>query len=143
MTLYLILPLFAIALLMMPLVPVYTGVKTGKKAKHAILFNLGAFAGIVLLAILIPTGGFVSAAEAAGSVSQAISAGEGIKYLGAALATGLASIGAGIAVGNAAPAAIGACSEDPKSFGKSMIFVVMGEGVAIYGLVISFMILLF
>ncbi|MBC5787764.1 MULTISPECIES: ATP synthase subunit C [Clostridiaceae] len=136
-----VLPLLAIVLLMMPLVPVYAGITTGKKAKHAIIFNLCAFAGIVLLMIVLPLGGFVSAATDAGSAAAALSTGDGLKYLGAALSTGLASIGAGVAVGGAAPAAIGACSEDPKAFGKSMIFVVMGEGIAIYGLVISFMIL--
>ena len=136
-----VLPLLAIVLLMMPLVPVYAGITTGKQAKHAIIFNLCAFAGIVLLMIVLPLGGFVSAATDAGSAAAALSTGDGLKYLGAALSTGLASIGAGVAVGGAAPAAIGACSEDPKAFGKSMIFVVMGEGIAIYGLVISFMIL--
>ena len=136
-----VLPLLAIVLLMMPLVPVYAGITTGKKAKHASIFNLCAFAGIVLLMIVLPLGGFVSAATDAGSAAAALSTGDGLKYLGAALSTGLASIGAGVAVGGAAPAAIGACSEDPKAFGKSMIFVVMGEGIAIYGLVISFMIL--
>ena len=50
-------------------------------------------------------------------------------------------MGAGIAVAAAAPAAIGAVSEDPKSFGKSMIFVVLGEGVALYGLLISILII--
>lgn len=141
MLLYLLLPLVAIALLMAPLVPVYAGITTGKKAKHAVWFNLCAFIGLVLLLLILPIGGFVSAAETADGVAGALSTGEGIKYLGAALATGLSCIGAGIAVGNAAPAAIGACSEDPKAFGKAMIFVVMGEGIAIYGLVISFMIL--
>ena len=42
---------------------------------------------------------------------------------------------------SAAPAAIGAFSEDPKAFGKALIFVALGEGVALYGLLISFMIL--
>ena len=41
----------------------------------------------------------------------------------------------------AAPAAIGATSEDPKAFGKALIFVALGEGIAIYGLLISILIL--
>ena len=53
----------------------------------------------------------------------------------------MSSLGAGIAVAAAAPAAIGAFSEDPKAFGKSLIFVALGEGVAIYGLLISILIL--
>ena len=40
-----------------------------------------------------------------------------------------------------APAAIGAFSENPKSFGKALIFVALGEGVALYGLLISILIL--
>ena len=62
-------------------------------------------------------------------------------FLAAALVTGIAAIGAGIAVAAAAPAAIGAVSEDSKSFGKAIIFVVLGEGIAIYGLLISILII--
>ena len=57
------------------------------------------------------------------------------------LAVGLGGIGGGIAVGPSAAAAIGATSEDPKNFGKSIIFVALGEGIALYGLLISIMIM--
>ena len=50
-------------------------------------------------------------------------------------------IGAGIAVGSGAPAAIGALTEDPKSFGKALIFVVLGEGIALYGMLIAILII--
>ena len=40
-----------------------------------------------------------------------------------------------------AATALGAISEDGSIFGKSMIFVAMAEGIALYGLIISFMIL--
>lgn len=61
--------------------------------------------------------------------------------MGAALATGLACIGAGIAVGISGAAAIGGITEKPEILGKSLIFVGLAEGIAIYGLIISFMIL--
>ncbi len=61
--------------------------------------------------------------------------------LGAALATGLAAIGAGIAVGISGAAAIGAITEKPEVLGRTLIFVGLAEGIAIYGLIISFMIL--
>ena len=61
-----------------------------------------------------------------------------IGLVAAALATGLAGIGGGMA---AAPAAIAANSENEKTFGKSLIFVALGESIALYGLVISIMIL--
>ena len=41
------------------------------------------------------------------------------------------------AVAAAAPAAIGATSEDPKAFGKAIVFVGLAEGVSIFGLLIA------
>ena len=64
-----------------------------------------------------------------------------IGLVAAALATGLAGIGGGMAVASAAPAAIAANSENEKTFGKSLIFVALGESIALYGLVIYIMIL--
>jgi V/A-type H+-transporting ATPase subunit K len=61
--------------------------------------------------------------------------------LAAALSTGFAAIGAGIAVANTGAAAVGAIAEKPESFGRALIFVGMGEGIAIYGLIISFLVL--
>lgn len=129
-----IVPLIVVLLLAMPLVPVYRGKVSGKKAKHAVLFNLCAFFGVVGLSLIIPLAN-VSAAGGAADPNA------GMGYLAAALVTGLSALGAGIAVASAAPAAIGAFSEDPKAFGKALIFVALGEGVALYGLLISFMIL--
>lgn len=66
---------------------------------------------------------------------------KGLGLLAAALVTALSGIGGGIAVAASAPAAIAATSEDPKSFGKSLIFVALGESIALYGVVISILIL--
>jgi V/A-type H+-transporting ATPase subunit K len=44
-------------------------------------------------------------------------------------------------VGGTGAAAIGAIAEKPEAFGRSLIFVGMAEGIAIYGLVISFLVL--
>lgn len=65
---------------------------------------------------------------------------KGLTMIAAALAVGIAGIGAGIAVGSGAPAAIGALTEDPKSFSKALIFVALGEGIALYGLLIAILI---
>ena len=62
-------------------------------------------------------------------------------HLAQQLGDGLAGIGGGMAVAAGAPAAIAAASEDPKSFGKSLIFVALGESIALYGVVISILIL--
>jgi V/A-type H+-transporting ATPase subunit K len=61
--------------------------------------------------------------------------------LAAAIATGLAAIGAGIAVGIAGAAAIGAIAEKPELLGRTLIFVGLAEGIVIYGLIVSFIIL--
>ena len=73
--------------------------------------------------------------------AEAASSSNGLGLLAAGLVTGLAGIGGGIAVAAGAPAAIAATSEDPKSFGKSLIFVALGESIALYGVVISILIL--
>jgi len=65
----------------------------------------------------------------------------GLGYVGAGLSTGAACIGAGIGVGIAGAAGIGAISEKPEMLGRSLIYVGLAEGTAIYGLLISFMIL--
>lgn len=65
----------------------------------------------------------------------------GNPFLAAAIATGLAAIGAGIAVGIAGASAIGAIAEKPELLGRSLIFVGLAEGIVIYGLIVSFIIL--
>ena len=64
-----------------------------------------------------------------------------MQYIAAALSVGLGSIGCGIAVASAASAAIGAISENENVFGKTLVYVGLAEGVAIYGLLIALMIL--
>lgn len=147
-TLFMVLvPLAVVVLLSMPLIPIYKGITTGRRAKHAVIFNLCAFFGAAALMVILPMSGMVTLAEAAPAAGEAAAAaaglttGAGMAYLAAALVTGLSAIGAGIAVAAAAPAAIGAFSEDPKAFGKALIFVALGEGVALYGLLISILII--
>jgi V/A-type H+-transporting ATPase subunit K len=61
-------------------------------------------------------------------------------FLAAALATGLSSLGAGIAVASVGSAAIGAIAEKPELLGRTLIMVGLAEGIAIYGLIISILI---
>ena len=138
-----LLPLFALILIIVPLVIAIRKAKMGIKVnrRRTVLLNGGAFMGVmVLMTVLMPV---IAGAEGAAEVVAAggTTVGDGLKALAAALSTGFATIGTGIAVGNAASAAIGATSEDEKNFTKSLIFVALGEGVAIYGLLISILIL--
>jgi len=78
---------------------------------------------------------------AAETAVNSVSNNLGLGYLAAGLAVGISSIGAGIAVGIAGSAAIGAISEKPEILGRALIIIGLGEGIAIYGLIISIMIL--
>lgn len=113
------------------------GEKTKGRYKKALGINTLLFFGTLAVSGLFMFSGSASAAETAVSASGVA----GMGYLAAALSTGLACIGGGIAVSAAASAALGAISEDGSILGKSLIFVGLAEGVCLYGLIISFMIL--
>ncbi len=134
-------PLIAVAAILLPLFINLKRTKDHKPTnrKRAVITNIASFIGVMALMTVIPMTGAFAAGETAAVAADGFT--EGMKYLAAALSTGMATIGTGIAVGSAAPAAIGAVSENDKSFTKALIFVALGEGVAIYGLLISILIL--
>ena len=120
-------------------------------------FNIGIV--MIIFTVIVVQGVFVShamAGEASGAAVSAevadsgatidnVSDGKygamGFAFLAAGLATGIGSIGAGIAVSNVGAAAMGAVAEKPELMGKSLIYVALAEGIAIYGLLISIVIL--
>ncbi|MCL2049753.1 MAG: ATP synthase subunit C [Defluviitaleaceae bacterium] len=106
-----------------------------RNKKHALFVNIASFAVVFVAATVFVFSGRAYAEAAVSDLALAAA------FIGAGLVTGLGAIGTGIAVSSAAAAAIGAISENESNFGKAMIFVAMSEGIAIYGLLISFMIL--
>jgi V/A-type H+-transporting ATPase subunit K len=74
-------------------------------------------------------------------ISSILTAVVGVLAMAAALATGMSSLGAGYAVGAVGAAAMGALTEKPELFGRLLIFVGLAEGIAIYGVIISVLIL--
>lgn len=117
--------------------------KNKKRFKTAIGLNAFFFFGtlaVAVFAMVLGAPGMALAADTADTASAASSV-TGLGYVAAALSTGLACIGGGVAVSGAASAAIGAISEDSSMFGKSLIFAGLAEGICLYGLIISFMIL--
>ena len=126
--------------------------KNGKKGsiKKAVLTTASAF-GLIMLGSIITTifGTNVfaetvtttqAAAETA-TVSSGLGLGEGLKYFSAALCTAIATLATAKAVSSVGSSAVGAVSEDPSLLGKTLIFVGMAEGIAIYGMIISILIL--
>lgn len=114
------------------------GERTRGRYKKALAANLFMFFGTMVFAGAVM---FSGTALAAGEAASAAGSAAGMGYLSAALSTGLSCLGGGIAVSAAASAALGAISEDGSILGKSLIFVGLAEGVCLYGLIISFMIL--
>lgn len=123
--------------------------------KKGFAVNLATFFVLILMVAMFAVPVFASSGDAANDAAvsdtqtvetvdettEASSSSDGLRFLSAALVTGLAGIGGGIAIAAAAPAAIGATSEDPKVFGKALIFVALGEAIALYGVIISILIL--
>lgn len=101
-----------------------------------------AGAGLVLLAAaaVLSIAGFAWEQEhAAAKVVDPVVA--KFAFLAAALATGVSALAGGIAVAYVGSAAVGAISEKPEIAGRTLIFVGLAEGIAIYGLIIAIMIL--
>jgi V/A-type H+-transporting ATPase subunit K len=100
------------------------------------VFAVAVGAGATVLLLTAP------ARAAAGAVAgQADPQVIGWAFLGAALSTGLAALAAGYAVARVGSAAVGAVAEKPELFGRVLVLVGLAEGIAIYGLIVSILIL--
>jgi len=82
------------------------------------------------------TGVAYAAEEGASSGSS-----DGSKLIGAGLAFGLAAMGAGIGLGYVGSAGLAVITENPALQSKVFIFIGMVESIAIYGIVMMFIIL--
>ena len=138
--------LIVFALLLMTMVPLVIATKRSKKGKSgkaALITNICMFFALgigIIIALPLSASAAGETTEAVATAAGNLSVGTGMAYIAAALSTGLACLGAGVAVASAASAAIGASSENPSMFAKSIIFVALAEGIAIYGMLISFQI---
>jgi V/A-type H+-transporting ATPase subunit K len=113
----------------------------GKNAKRLLGMNVISLFGMLAVATIILLAGGLEASASGTEATAAASASDGLRFIAAALSTGLACIGAGIAVASTGSAAIGAISEDPRLLGRTIIFVGLAEGIAIYGMIITILIL--
>ena len=120
-----LLPAVCVVMICLPLVKVFTGKVTKKEAKFRLYTHIACFFVCVIGFSLFQLNGMGVFAEGETAVNS----------ITGTMAQGLGFLAA------AAPAAIGAFSENDKNFGKAMIFVALGEGVAIYGVLISILII--
>lgn len=103
-------------------------------AGWVVLAALLALASTALLLVAAP-------ARAANAAAAPLVLDTGWLFVGAALAAGLSSLGAGFAVAKVGTAAVGALAEKPELFGRLLIFIGLAEGIAIYGLIVSVLML--
>jgi V/A-type H+-transporting ATPase subunit K len=109
------------------------GLVMGLNGFNAVIGLMAAGVGMVWLAS--------PATVMASGLSAQVATSDPYASLAASIATGLATVGAGIAVSNTGAAAIGSIAEKPETFGRAIIFVGLAEGIAIYGLIIAFLLL--
>ena len=139
-----ILTVLLILSIVLPLGAFYLGERKAGRFKRLLAINIISFFGVLLVMTAFMFSGVALAASttaaAAPSAASALSA-QGVGFFSAALVTSVATVATGLAVGKSASAAIGALSENENIMGKALIFVALCEGIAIYGVLISVMIL--
>lgn len=92
-----------------------------------------------LLAFALSAGPTVAAAPMSAAATS--SGPNGSALIAAAIAVAGSSLGAAIAVAYTGSAALAAMSERPELFGRAMVVVGLAEGIAIYGLIVSVIII--
>ncbi len=102
-------------------------------------FMLGLSCLLMTAMVLTLSSAGAAASETAAAAATGAAAGMG--FLGASLATGLACVGAGIAVAVVGAAALGVVGEKPSMLGTTLIYLGLAEGIAIYGVIVSLLIL--
>ena len=103
--------------------------------------QLLAFVGAQLGLLLLGVSDAMATEGLATTAAADISTGLGLAIVGVGIPTGLSTIGAGIAVGPIGAASLAAITEKPETLGRTLIYLGLAEGIAIYGLVISILLL--
>ncbi len=107
----------------------------GSRAVYATCLGVSSFLmflGVILS--LTTNAAFAAAAAPLGS-------GAGMGFIAAAVSTGLACLGCGLAVASVGSAALGLVGEKPEMLGTTLIYLGLAEGIAIYGVIVSLLIL--
>jgi len=112
-----------------------------KRWKSVVGVNLLVFVGAQIgLLVLGMQDAMAEVAADTGGTGE-ISVGLGLSLIGIGIPTALATIGAGIAVGPVGAASLAVISEKPELFGRTLIYLGLAEGIAIYGLVVTILML--
>ncbi len=75
------------------------------------------------------------------AAQPSVGLGFGLAMIGIGLPTAAATIAAAIAVAPVGAAALAVIAEKPEAFGRSLVYLGLAEGIAIYGLVVTILML--
>ncbi len=120
--------------------PLRKGVSPPRWLKGTIGVNLITFAAAQVGLVAFGVQEVMAQAPAAEAAKE-VSVGLGLALIGIGIPTALSSIGAALAVGPVGAAALAAIAEKPETFGRSLVYLGLAEGIAIYGLVLSILML--
>jgi len=114
--------------------------KVPRWIKGSVVANLALFALGVAGILFVGLNEALAAGQVAAE-SREISIGLGLALIGVGLPTGMATIGAGFAVSSVGSASLAVITEKPELFGRTLVYLGLAEGIAIYGLVVSILLL--
>lgn len=111
------------------------------RLKGLLAFNLLLFVGAQVALLFLGMQDVMAAQAGAAEGTKEISIGMGLAMIGVGIPTAAATIAAGIAVGPVGAASLAVIAEKPEVFGRSLVYLGLAEGIAIYGLVVTILML--
>ncbi|MBF0255705.1 MAG: ATPase [Gammaproteobacteria bacterium] len=109
--------------------------------RPTLLGNVVLFFGAQLVLLAMGISEVAAETGAVASAARDFSLGTGLAFIGIALPTAVSTIAAAMAVGPIGAAALAAITEKPEIFGRTLVYLGLAEGIAIYGLVLSILLL--
>lgn len=103
--------------------------------------NLLVFVSAEIALLFLAVGDVMAQPAVPAGGTAEVSVGLGLALIGIGIPTALATIGAGIAVGPVGASSLAVISEKPEMFGRTLIYLGLSEGIAIYGLVVTILLL--
>jgi len=120
--------------------PLPKKIGTPRWLKSTVVINILTFV-IAQMGLLFLGIQEVMAEPTAAEAAREISLGMGLAMIGVGIPTAGATIGAAIAVGPIGAASLAVITEKPEIFGRTLVYLGLAEGIAIYGLVMSILML--
>ncbi len=114
---------------------------TQRRWKAVVGVNLLVFVGAQIGLLVLGMQDAMAADVTVVKPDSGVSIGLGLALIGIGIPTALATIGAGIAVGPVGAASLAVIAEKPELFGRTLIYLGLAEGIAIYGLVVTILML--